>query len=255
MMARHLQGLLKCALLTSPISICLRVAIKVKDIIIDRDARHEKERLELTDRLNQNATKEDIDKGILRLASASFGSNFSDANKGMLDNARDLVNSTTSLDAGGSASELASQKRKIGDIKSMMEEYDAEEERKNKKAKEEAEAQQAETQAPSGDDPAPVPQEAAWHQRDTKISDALSAQESWQEAQEEAITLILAKAKNTLKLAADPEISDMCRRDSDILANRLHALRLVKGGAESIAAVVELKQATAPAMYVGGRVG
>ncbi len=52
---------------------------------------------------------------------------------------------------------------------------------------------------------------------------------------------LIAKCKTTLLSAAEPSITDMCQRDCDILRNRLHALRLVKGGAESVAATLEAK--------------
>ena len=177
----------------------------------------------------------------------------------MNDVAKMFASASSDLADGGSGSELADVKRKVGNVRSMMDDYDKDEEaRQAKKQKAAAEAEagvsgaidaagepgsEGAAGAGTSADAKEAPK-AVWNQRDVKIADALKLHEKWHNEQMESVVGLIAKAKIALQAATEPSIAAMCCRDVDILKNRVHALRLVKGGAEGVTAAVELKAAT-----------
>ncbi len=166
--------------------------MKVKDIIIDRQARREVEGVELKEKQETNATQEIADKAIRRLDNAQFGSSFSSADQGMLETARVFNSGAADLAQGGSNTELADAKRKLGDIKHMMEEHDKDE--AAKAARKQQKVSDKDTAMGHGDGAGSEadektaaekkveqPAAAIWHQRDTKIADALKNHNKWSE--------------------------------------------------------------------------
>ena len=234
----------------------------MKDLIVDRNARRELEGATQSDKAITSATEDDIKKAVNRLENAQFGEEGGlSSGSGALDYARQFTSATTDLADGGSASQTGDVKRRLGNIKSMMQEYDRDEE--NREANKQKKTQAAVAAAASGSAPdwddaggggdgataaaggkqgqAAAEARQVWHQRDVKVADAMKNHEQWCDQQLDSIVSLIAKAKISLKAATDPEIASMCCRDADILKNRLHALRLVKGGAESVTAAVEMK--------------
>ncbi|CAK0873509.1 unnamed protein product, partial [Prorocentrum cordatum] len=245
-----------------------RVAIKVKDLLVDRLAKRELEAASFLDKQVTNATEEDQKKALNRLENARLGEASELAGLGsskMLDVAKQFAAASGDLADGGSGSELADMKRKVGDVRATMADCDKDEEAREAKTQKASSAAAAEAdvdggasgaggepgsggaaKSGTGENAAEEAARPVWNQRDVQIADAVKLHEKWSGEQDESLVGLIAKAKIALQAvaASDPGIATMCCRDADILRNELHALRLVKGGAESANAAAELKTAT-----------
>ena len=113
-----------------------RVAVKVKDLLIDRDASVQRWGYELKEKENKNTTADDVNNLHRRMLEHSVEDSNPQCALDMVANAKSLMSSIVSLADGANAAEVSELKRKAGDLKAMAE--DAENQAKQKKPRTEA---------------------------------------------------------------------------------------------------------------------
>ena len=218
----------------------VRCAVKVKDMLISREAEGTREGFRLSEKEKKNATEEDVLKAIHQMENSNPGDGLPDQESIQV-RAQKLANGGFGMGKPDDDAQVATDSRRVGELKRLLSDEDREMAAKKRRTCDDL--QGSPPRSSHGQDTTPTKsspsaQELVWFERESKIQEAQKLFNAWYKSQRDAMDQLICSGNATIECITQ-ELSIYCSGDKKTLRNRLLAISLVRGGAAGLKAWME----------------